>query len=46
MHALALHLKEARHRILGEPVNLQLRAQMSQFSRDGKIASRMPEPDG
>ncbi len=43
--ALALRFEHARHRVLGEPVDLEVGLQATQLTRDRDVALRVPEPD-
>jgi hypothetical protein len=43
--ALALGLEDARHGMLGQPVDLQLRAESLQLLDHGDVAAGMAEPD-
>ena len=44
--ALAVLLEHARHRVLGEPVDLEARHEVPQLPGDRHVALRVPEPDG
>ncbi len=46
MDALAVGLEQARHRVLRQPVDLQVGMQLAQFARDGDVAAAVPEADG
>ena len=38
-------LEQRGHRVLGQPVDLQVRHARAQLARDGEVARRVPEPD-
>ena len=42
---LPLRLEHGRHRVLGEPVDLEVGVQLPQLLRDRDVAPRVPEPD-
>ena len=44
--ALAARREHRRHRMLGEPVDLQLGMEQAELVRDREVAPRVPEPDG
>ena len=46
MDALAAGFQQPRHRILRQPVDLQVGMQLAQFPRDGDVAPPMAEADG
>ena len=45
MHGLAGIVEHAGDRVLGEPVDLQVRMMLPQLSGDSQVASGVPEPD-
>ena len=45
MDALALGLEHAGHRVLGEPVDLQVGHERAQLARDRDVAARVAEAD-
>ena len=45
MDALAAGLEQARHRVLRQPVDLQVGMQLAQLARDGDVAAPVPEAD-
>ena len=45
MDPLAPLLEHPRHRMLSEPVDLQIRLPGPQFIGDGQVPAHMPEPD-
>jgi hypothetical protein len=45
MHALPVRLEQAGDWILGKPVNLQIRVEVSEFPHNSEIAARMSETD-
>src|SRR5882724_1945911 len=46
MDALTVRLEQARHRILGQPVHLQVWMQFAQFPGDGDVSAPVPKPNG
>ena len=45
MDSLAVRLEDAGHRILGEPVDLDVRMELPQLGRDGRVAHGVSESD-
>ena len=45
MNVLAARFENGRHRMLGEPVDLEVGMELAQLVGDGDIALRVPEPD-
>jgi hypothetical protein len=46
MDPLAVRLEDLRHRVLGQPVDLEVRVQLAQLVGDGDVALRVAQPDG
>ena len=46
VHALAAGFQQPRHRILRQPVHLQIRMQLAQFPRDGNVTPPMAKSYG
>ena len=45
MDALAAGIEQARHRILRQPVDLQVGVKLAQFAGDGDVAAAVAEAD-
>ena len=45
MDAFAARFEQPRDRVLGEPIDLQIRVKFAQLPRDGDIAATVTEPD-
>jgi len=45
MDALAAPGQQFGHRMLGQPVHLQVRVQLAQLVGDGQVPPRVPQPD-
>src|SRR3972149_9603913 len=46
MNPLAVRLEDPCHRILGEPVDLEVRTELAQLACDRDVALRVAEPNG
>ena len=46
VHAFAARREQPGHRILREPVDMEVRPQFPQFPSDGDVSARMPQADG